>query len=258
VHFIDYYWEEFTPRLEYWDGEKVESYNIFDLNIKITGERECTGKEVDGQYIPCSDAAKVDKFEVCQECASPRIPDLRCIFEPSCKGGQHEADWCKEEHAVYIAFYRKQPKVGMTRRSRLPQRLIEQGADAYCVAAVVPNRYEARQLEKELSRHLHVPQRLGSKAILNAWARPKEKFGVHDVYKGIRKELKELEHDAPSLNFLDYYPLHEPLRKAPRLRELETLHRGKVVGVKGRYAIYEMNGLYAVDLRKLVSRFCFV
>ncbi len=258
IHFIDYYWDEFTPRLQHWDCEKVKDYNIFELNIKVTHERECVGKVRDGEHIPCPDAVIVKDFEICEKCASPRIPSLSCIFEPQCTGERHESSFCRLPHVVYIAFFRSHAKVGMTAQHRIPNRLMEQGADAYCIAAKLPNRYKARDTEKLIGKELCVPQKYGAGKVLNAWAMPKEKFGIHDKYRAIRKELKEIGFDAPALNFLEYYPLPEPLRKAPKLRPTVTLHTGKVMGVKGKYLIYEMNGLHALDLSKLPSRFAYI
>ncbi len=247
VHVVSFRWKVFTPVLEAFDGDDISEIDLGILDLNVSKEKTCVGSFEDG-YSPCPDSRVVSTFNQCQECAPSSIPKLECIFEPSgcegCPGG-----FCQDEHSVYLAFHDKYPKIGMTRKDRLKQRMIEQGADAYALLATLENRLEARREERSLSQQLGISQRARGDKILQRLSRKLDRSGIITIYESVKRRTP-----AGELRFLKGYPLSEPLRAVPRLRPTSGIHRGVMVGIKGRYLIYNSSGLQVLDLSGLPGR----
>jgi len=247
VHVVSFGWNKFTPSLKVYDGEKIEDIDLGKIDFNVSQGKICVGSFEDG-YTPCPDKRTVNRFSQCQNCAPDSIPDLDCIFEPgdcsNCEGG-----FCEEEHAVYLAFVSKHPKIGMTKKARLKKRMIEQGADAYALLASLDHRKKARSEEKELSQKLNISERIGSKKKLKSMAKKVDKPTIRTKYLGVRNRVA-----VGKLNFLNDYPITLPLRAVPRLRPVPGIHKGEMVGIKGGFLIYENNGLQALKLSDLPGR----
>ncbi len=247
VHVVSFRWNDFTPKLEIYDGKKISEVDLGKVDFNVSQEKICVGN-FEGEYTPCPDQTNVNKFDQCQRCAPEDIPDLECIFEPgdcdSCEGG-----FCEKPHVVYLAFHRIHPKVGMTSKERLKERMIEQGADAYAVLATVDHRVKAREEEKKLSDKLNIPQKIGHKKKLKSLSKKVDKQIIRRKYKGIRNRVA-----IGELKFLNDYPITLPLRAKPRLRPVPGLHKGDMIGIKGKYLIYENSGLQALNLSDMPGR----
>ncbi len=247
VHVVSFKWLEFSPMLKVYNGSHISELDLGFLDMNVSKEKICIGS-FEGGYTKCPYGATVSTFNQCRRCASSWIPRLECIFEPSgCENCSSE--FCEKEHSVYLAFHGKYPKIGMTQKERLKQRLIEQGADAYALLATVDHRLKAREEENALSSMLNIPQRVGSKKKLAQMARKFDRTGVLTTFRGIKNRVP-----VGELRFLKEYPITEPLRNTPRLRPTAGIHKGKMVGVKGRFMIYESSGLQAIDLFDLPGR----
>ncbi len=247
LHVVSFRWKGFTPVLEAFDDGDITGIDLGILDLNVSKEKTCVGSFEEG-YTPCPENRVVSLFNQCQECASSWIPKLECIFEPSgcegCPGGS-----CQEEHTVYLAFHDRYPKIGMTRKERIKQRMIEQGADAYALLATLENRLEAREEERSLSKRLGISQRTAGDKILRRMSRKLDRSGIVTAYEGVKNRVS-----VGELKFLSEYPLSEPLRAVPRPRPTAGIHRGVMVGIKGRYLIYDSSGLQALDLSDLPGR----
>lgn len=247
VHVISFEWNKFTPILKAFDGEKIEEIDLGKIDFNVSQGKICVGSFEDG-YTPCPESRTVKRFNQCRRCKPDSIPKLECIFDPSsCEGC--EGGFCEEEHAVYLAFVSRHPKIGMTMKSRLKKRMIEQGVDAYALLATLDHRKKAREEEKELSQKLNISQRISSKKKLKSMAKKVDKTSIRTKYTGVKNRVA-----IGKLNFLNDYPITLPLRAAPRLRPVPGMHRGEMVGVKGGFLIYENNGLQALKLSDLPGR----
>ncbi|MFP4141806.1 MAG: DUF2797 domain-containing protein [Thermoplasmata archaeon] len=247
IHVISSKWKNFEHELKVYDGDSVETLEIDVIDLNISQEKICVGN-FEGGYTPCPETRNVDKFRQCTECAPESIPRLECIFEPqdceSCVGG-----FCEETHAVYLAFHGTLPKIGMTRKERLKERLIEQGADAYALLLTVEDRKKAREEEKRLSEKLDISQRISSEKKLKRLSRQLDEIIIERKYRGVENRVP-----VGELKFLNDYPISLPLRAKPRLRPTPGRHSGETVGIKGKFLIYENSGLQALDLSDLVGR----
>jgi hypothetical protein len=155
---------------------------------------------------------------------------------------------------VYLAFFGRLVKVGMTSLKRSRKRAIEQGADAYAVIKELPNRLAARNFEKHISSKYGIKQAHSSKEILREMTREVDGDLIKANLTSLMIQMRDELDNIPELRFLDSYPIELPLRRVPVLRASASRHVGKVIGVKGRFLIYEHSGLYALDLSDLVGR----
>ncbi len=147
----------------------------------------------------------------------------------------------------------------MTSARRLRTRGIEQGADAIAPILECKNRSHARRSEQEISRSFKVNQELRIKKVASEWTRPVDRNAIEERYASLVRRIatsKEVLRDT--LEHLDEYPLSELPSSPPVPVPLPGAHRGKVLGIKGRYMIFRPDGedgLGILDLSHLPSRF---
>jgi len=259
AHILDLFWKDFKPTLTYLDlrDDEVKELDLDEAlqnGIVIMDATQCIGRLEDDSYTPCPTKEKVDRFSQCQECASIWIPKLTCLFEPSCEFCH--AEFCERPHVVYITFFGAKPKVGMTGADRVLTRAQEQGADAVMVLDTVPHRKDARALEKEVSKTLRVPQFYSKQTLLKLVTSSVDKRAIEVKAEDLSNGLQNVFDITPGeITYLDDYQLTFPLRSTPFLRKTVGGHKGKVIGSKGRFLFYESEGINALNLQDLPSRF---
>ena len=259
LHAIEFHWDRFEPHLDCFDSGRndVGELDLEDVGFAVSRKRVCVGRWDGDEYIPCPRQAPVEKYDQCPECAGVSfIPYQDCIFEPRCDGEICDLDFCRREHVLYVAFYDTRMKIGMSSTRRVERRLIEQGADAYSVIGKFGNRRRAREAEKDISSRLRIPQSHRQDILLRNFSRPVDVRGIEARHEALKVTLGEAYKLEPEpLRWLDGYPIELPLREAPKLVESWGMHRGELVGIKGRWLIFESGGLKALSLADMPSRF---
>ena len=259
LHSIEYSWEGFEPELYVFNlDDKQLSPLRFDekLELSVSRRRICVGSFVNGQYIRCPKEVSITKFSQCSECSKELIPIQACLFEPKCDGDLCDSRICRRDHAIYISFFGTKPKVGMTLKNRVKKRLIEQGADAYFLVGIFGTRKSAREQEKNIARELRITERPASSTVLRSLQLPKRRQQIETLWGVMCEHLERAMSLNPGkLEFLDHYPLEEPLVQVPRLADSWGMHSGKIVGIKGKFLIYNSEHLTALKLSDLPSRF---
>ncbi len=260
LHAIDFHWDGFEPHLECFDSESSQmmEFDLEDVEFSVSRKKTCIGLfDDDGKYVSCPKQASVSRFSQCPDCAGESwIPHQECIFEPRCEGEQCDLDFCKREHVLYIAFYDTRMKIGMSSTRRIEQRLIEQGADAFSIIGKWPNRKKAREAENEFSTKLRIPQSHRQEQLLLSLSRPVDAHGIEERFIALKETLGERHNLSPEpLQWLAGYPVELPLHDAPRLVESWGSHKGGLVGMKGRWLIFESDGIKALNLHDITSRF---
>jgi len=147
----------------------------------------------------------------------------------------------------------------MTGESRLRTRGIEQGADAILQLVKCDGRLEARNFEKRIGKILHLPQLIGSEASSKCFMRPPPRAEIEELLISVRDRLsKELQVIDSEILFLDRYPIDHYLDSPLEPNLPSGIHTGKVLGVKGRFLLYqdEITNQYRVlDLSDLPCRY---
>ncbi len=259
LHALDFSWEGFEPSLTIFDSKdhEVSEFDLDEVDFFTSKKKTCIGYFDGDNYVPCPKNARVEKYAQCPDCSKEVfLPFQECVFEPRCDGEKCDIDFCRREHVLYIAFYDTRMKIGMSSTRRVERRLIEQGADAFAIIGKRPTRLQARTAEKEISARLGIPQSLRYESVLRSFARKIDGDGIAGRYEGLRITLGESYHMEPEpLRWLDEYPIELPLPHVPELQESCGKHKGKLVGIKGRWLIFESNGLKALNLSDFPARF---
>lgn len=195
------------------------------------GRRTCIGTWQATVYRPC-DSEGVPVCGSCQQFNACAICTGTCLKDEKT---------CLEEHAVYVAMFRPDIfKIGVTKASRLDDRLREQGADVAAVADYVADGELARRRERELQKRYGIKGtvRHSQKMLVDteldwaAWDAMKAKMDIDDETK------------------LRYFDL--PLWMRPL--QVKNMLLGRVIGVKGRLVVLEKDAtLYGFDLNDILG-----
>jgi len=149
-----------------------------------------------------------------------------------------------QPHIVYLANSGG-IKVGVTRKSQIPTRWIDQGAEYAIKLAETENRYEAGLIEVALKQHL--PDKTNYRKMLKEDA-PYE--NLTDIKKNVSDFVPEmLRHyilDDNQIHHLEY-----PVQKYPskvnsvNLKKIPELE-GTLTGIKGQYLMFDNNNVFNV------------
>lgn len=254
---ISFDWQGFHPCLVVYDSATNETrdFDFWSVDFKVSHDARCVGSWTGGEYAPCPTLEIVKGSNICESCAGTFIQDINCMFEPRCNGEECGMKFCAQEHAIYLAFHGHITKVGLTTARRLKQRMIEQGADAYSVIAKVKGRESARTMEIAIADELTLRQRVRGIESLAAMTEPDLEEEIEASHAELAGKLETFGHDISSLKFLKDYPINLPLRRMPGMVKPGGRHRGKAIGVKGKFLIFENGGLNALNLQYLTGRF---
>lgn len=259
VHVLEFFWDGFDPKLLGRDlsTNKVSEVELGTVGYTVGQSRRCVGRWEDDEYIPCPSAAVLEgSFSQCSACAEESfIPFQECVFDPKCEGDQCDIEFCKREHVLYLAFYGTMVKIGMSSTRRVDRRLVEQGADAYAIIGSYPNRFRAREAEKDISSRMKIPQGIRQQRLLDNFVSPLDLLSIEARLRSLSEDLAESYGlEVEPIRALSGYPIDLPLRATPKLVETPGRHRGKLLGIKGKWLVYESNGVKALNLSDLPGR----
>jgi len=150
-----------------------------------------------------------------------------------------------QPHIVYLALS-SDVKVGVTRKTQVPTRWIDQGAVQAISIVEVPNRYLAGITEVALKNH-YADKTNWQKMLKNEVPTTdllKEKVSLKYL---IPKEVQEYY----DLNANDLYELHFPVLEYPKKVTSLNLDKspnftGKLTGIKGQYLLFEDGTVFNV------------
>ena len=259
-HVLGFEWNGFDPTLTLLDRTSgdVTERGIDSANLDVSEVKACVGYFEGDRHVPCAREASVAKFHQCAECAGESfIPHQECVFEPRCDGEECDSDFCRREHVLYIAFHGSKVKVGMSSSRRVERRLIEQGADGFAILGAYPTRRRARTAEKEISSRLRIPQFHRQDALLRQLTAPVDTAAIEERYEDLRNATaSHFDLEVEPLRWLPGYPIELPLPQTPLLVGLPGMHRGELLGLKGRWMFFRTSGgIRALDMSDLTSRF---
>ncbi len=204
----------------------------------LGAERTCVGRIENGIHLPCPDDTAVTQWAQCGRCSPLASPE--CVFEPKCKldPSKCTCPFGPIPHVVYAAFHGSLPKIGMTQQRRVERRLLEQGADAWFIAAYCPDRASARETERRISRLYRIPEYRAHREVLPQLARPVDWQRIERRADELRRRLEGRFDVDGELHRLTDYPLEQPLSGVPRRRYAVGRHTGTWLGAKGPHLIY--------------------
>ncbi len=231
-------------------GDPIQYYLVFEdsfLNVNQLLGKPMEIKFVGFQCLNCGKKKKIFRQGFCYDCfySSPAVGDW--IMKPELSTahlGIADRDLAYEEkvqlqpHIVYLALS-SEVKVGVTRKTQMPTRWIDQGASQAISIVEVPNRYLAGITEVALKNH-YADKTNWRKMLTNT-------FEPIDL---IAERLK-VEHLIPTEvqeyfynQKIDLYEMHYPVLDYPTKVSSLSLDKtpnfqGKLIGIKGQYLLFE-------------------
>ncbi|MGO4820461.1 MULTISPECIES: DUF2797 domain-containing protein [unclassified Flavobacterium] len=231
-------------------GNPIQYYLVFEdsfLNMNQLLDKSLSIDFVGYQCLNCGKKKKIFRQGFCYDCfySSAAVGDW--IMKPELSTahlGLEDRDLAYEQkvqlqpHIVYLALS-SEVKVGVTRKTQMPTRWIDQGANEAIAIVEVPNRYLAGITEVALKNH-YADKTNWRKMLTNT---------VEHV--DLMKERLKLENLIPDeakeyffLNKNDLYEMHYPVLQYPtKVKSLsldKTPHfEGKLTGIKGQYLLFE-------------------
>ena len=231
-------------------GNPIQYYLVFEnsflnMNQLLGKEFEITFQGY--QCLNCGKKKKIFRQGFCYDCfmSSPAVGDW--IMNPELSTAhldiedrdlEYEKRVQLQPHVVYLALS-SEIKVGVTRKTQVPTRWIDQGAVQAIPIVEVPNRYLAGITEVALKNHF---------ADKTNWQKMlKNEVPNVDIIKE-RQRLKDLiptevqefyDAEKNDLYELQYPVLHYP--KKVNSLNLDKLpdYSGKLSGIKGQYLLFE-------------------
>ncbi len=231
-------------------GIPIQYYLVFEdsfLNVNQLLGKPMQINFVGFQCLNCGKKKKIFRQGFCYDCfySSPAVGDW--IMKPELSTahlGIEDRDLAYEEkvqlqpHIVYLALS-SEVKVGVTRKTQIPTRWIDQGANQAIAIVEVPNRYLAGITEVALKNH-YADKTNWRKMLTNT-------FETIDL---VSERLK-VEHLIPTEaqeyfynQKIDLYEMHFPVVEYPTKVTSLSLDKtpnfqGKLIGIKGQYLIFE-------------------
>jgi hypothetical protein len=228
----------------------IQYFLIFQdsfLNVNQLLNKNIEINFVGYQCLNCEKKKKIFRQGFCYDCfySSPAVGDW--IMKPELSTahlGIQDRDLAYEEkvqlqpHIVYLALS-SEVKVGVTRKTQVPTRWIDQGAEKAISIVEVPNRYLAGITEVALKNHF---------ADKTNW----RKMLTNDIiFTDLIKEREKLQYLLPNevqeyfhLEKNDLYEMNYPVINYPLKINSLSLdktpnYKGKLIGIKGQYLIFE-------------------
>lgn len=231
------------------------------LDQKPFGLNECLGQNLKFSFsgeIECQNCGRKTKKSYCQGHCYPCSQRLAacdlCILKPeTCHyhlGSCREPEWgeknCHQAHIIYLSNT-SGLKVGITRKSQIPTRWLDQGAVAALAILEVDERLHAGQVEIRLAQKL--ADKTNWRQLLKAEPEPIDLVQVRDQI------LAEVDlSDLPVRAFDDlpeqhiHYPVLSYPEKIVSLNADKTPEiSGKLMGIKGQYLIFDVG---VINMRK--------
>jgi hypothetical protein len=238
-------------------GDPIQYYLVFEnsfLNMNQVLNKELEINFEGYQCLNCGKKKKIFRQGFCYDCfySSAAVGDW--IMKPELSTahlGIEDRNLAYEEsvqlqpHIVYLALS-SEVKVGVTRKTQMPTRWIDQGATQAITVVEVPNRYLAGITEVALKSH-YADKTNWRKMLQNDVEKVDliaEKLKVENL---IPTEVREYYH----LEKNDLYSMHFPVLDYPKKVNSLNLDKtpnfkGKLVGIKGQYLIFEDGTVFNV------------
>lgn len=234
----------------------IQYYLVFEddfLNMNQLLDKAITLQFVKYQCLSC----KLDKpiyrqgfckncfFEIPQAAAWIMRPELSTAhLNQEDRDLEYEKAVQLKPHIVYLANS-SNVKVGVTRKSQVPTRWIDQGAHEAIEIVEVPNRYLAGITEVALKNHV------GDKT---NWRKMLKNDIADESLEAWRTRLKQYIPEEVMPYFIDnktetniLFPVSKYPDKPKSLNiKKEQQYTGKLVGIKGQYLIFDDNTVFNV------------
>ena len=243
---------------------RTELKDVVQYYLPIGNEsihvNELIGKEIELKFenrincIACGKSTKTSFAQgYCYNCFASVPQTSECILKPElCQahnGIARDMEWaenyCLKNHYVYLAIS-SGLKVGVTRATQIPTRWIDQGAWKAIKLAETPNRNLAGLIEIELKNYM---------SDKTSWQKMLKNDLAFDIdledekqraWELLDEDLQQYITDDDSITEIKYPVISYPKKvKSVNFDKIDS-YKGKLIGIKGQYLIFEDNTVFNV------------
>ena len=238
-------------------GNPIQYYLVFENSFLHMNQ--LLGKRIEIQFLGyqclnCGKKKKIFRQGFCYDCfmSSAAVGDW--IMKPELSTAHldivdRDLDYEKrvqlQPHIVYLALS-SEVKVGVTRKTQMPTRWIDQGANSAIAIVEVPNRYLAGITEVALKNH-YVDKTNWQKMLKNEYELVDLIAERSKLENLIPAEVKEYFYATKE----DLYEMHFPVLEYPKKVTSLNLDKmpnfsGILRGIKGQYLIFQDGTVFNV------------
>lgn len=237
-------------------GNPIQYFLVFDndfLNMNQLLDKEVQIDFIKYQCLNCGRERPIYRQGFCKSCFfdSPAAGDW--IMKPELSTAhldkedrdlEYEKKVQLQPHIVYLANS-SNVKVGVTRKTQVPTRWIDQGAHEAIEIVEVPNRYLAGITEVALKAH--VSDKTSWQKMLTNRIEDVDLVDWRNKLKpNVPDEVLDYFIDSNSETHLDFPVLQFPEKvKSLNLEKIPS-YKGVLKGIKGQYLIFEDNTVFNV------------
>ncbi|WP_456315445.1 DUF2797 domain-containing protein [Pseudomonas shirazensis] len=238
-------------------GSPIQYYLVFEdsfLSVNQLLNKEIEINFTGYQCLNCCKKKKIFRQGFCYDCfySSPAVGDW--IMRPELSTAHlgiadrdldYEQKVQLQPHVVYLAVA-SEIKVGVTRKTQVPTRWIDQGASLAIAVVEVPNRYLAGITEVALKSFY--TDKTNWRKMLQQTTQTfdliAEKVKIEDLIPAEAREYFYSEKN--DLYELQYPVLNYPAKVASLNLDKTPSFQGKLVGIKGQYLIFENGTVFNI------------
>lgn len=230
-------------------GDRVQYYLIFEqdfLHMNQVLDKQLTINFLNYHCTHCHKEKKIFANGVCYNCFMelPQMgawvirPELsKAHLDEADRDLDYEKSAQLQPHVVYLANS-SNVKVGVTRKSEIPTRWIDQGAHEAIEIVEVPNRYLAGITEVALKEHLS--DKTNWRSMLTNDLKDLDLAAIREEMKQYLPEEVKDYYLANSKELEIKFPVLSYPAKCKTLNLAKTpFYEGKLKGIKGQYLIFE-------------------
>lgn len=250
-------YEGVLTKMETEYGKPIQYYLVFEtsfLNVNQLIGKDIAIDFIGFQCLNCNKKKKIFRQGFCYDCfySSAAVGDW--IMKPELSTahlGIADRDLAYEEkvqlqpHIVYLALS-SEIKVGVTRKTQVPTRWIDQGATEAIAIVEVPNRYLAGITEVALKDH-YADKTNWRKMLTNdieAVDLVAERLKLENLIPDEVRDYFIL--DKNDLYQMDYPVLQYPSKVKSLSLDKTPNFQGKLTGIKGQYLLFEDGTVFNV------------
>lgn len=238
------------------NGLPVQYYLVFEndfINVNQLLGKKMKIRFSGYQCLNCGLDKKIFRQGFCYDCfySTPHAGDW--VMRPELSTAhldkedrdlEFEKKMQLQPHVVYLANS-SNVKVGVTRKSQIPTRWIDQGAHEAIEIVEVPNRYLAGITEVALKNH--ISDKTNWRAMLKNDILDLNLAEIRDMLKPyIPDEVKDYFISGRAETNLEFPVLKYPVKPTPLNLEKTPDYEGTLTGIKGQYLMFEDNTVFNV------------
>jgi len=231
-------------------GNPIQYYLVFEssflpVNQLLDKDIEITFQGY--QCLNCGKKKKIFRQGFCYDCFSSSASAGDWIMKPELSSAhleiedrdlEYEKKVQLQPHIVYLALS-SEIKVGVTRKSQVPTRWIDQGASEAIPIVEVPNRYLAGITEVTLKKW-YADKTQWQKMLKNEVSSLSLELEREKIYPLLPEEIQPYFLSTEAfLTQLNYPVLSYPTKVTSLNLDKTPLYSGRLKGIKGQYLIFQ-------------------